>query len=227
MRNRTLPKQVGGFYPVQLLVLILKKVPANAMLLCTVFLMANHLGAATGASVQNKNPQGLLSTKLEPKIEPKFQILRDLFYANEKPSDVNLQSIDIYYQGNRRLQPVMIYVHDGSWVFGGKKDINFKADIFVGQGISFILMKYSRSSDYQFYDRLEDIASVVGQNKKNGDAFSLDADSIILMGHGARKHLVSLVASDSNCLWARELNATDVRAVVVAIDTLSFDISRV
>lgn len=230
MRNSTLPKLVGGFYPVQLLVLILKRVPANAILICTVFLMAIHIGTAAGASVQNKDSEGRLlpnvSPNLELKIEPKVQITRDLFYADVKANDVNLQSLDIYYQDNRRLQPVVIYVHGGSWAFGDKKDVNFKPDFFASQGISFISMNYRLRWDYQLYDQLEDIASVVGWVKKNGDAFGLDADRIILMGQGAGAHLVSLVATDSSYLRARELDITDVRAVV-AIDTLSFDIPRV
>jgi len=196
-----------------------RKRPAKLLTLCltlpfvaVIIVASAHAETATG--------------KIESREGLVYQVAKDLSYIDGTDDDAKLQSLDVYWEDNKTLRPVVIYVHGGSWAFGDKKDVNFKPDFFVSQGITFVSMNYRLRWDYKLYDQLDDIASVVGWIKANSRTFGIDPDRIILMGHGAGAHLVSLVATDANYLRAKELEISDLRAVV-AIDTLSFDIPRV
>ena len=218
MLNSTLPKQVGGFYRMCLALRSIKRNLAQFFGF-TVFLLVTHYTGLANAASADQAGSSAAGT-------PKVQVARDLVYGDREADDAHLQSLDVYYEDNRSLRPVVIYVHGGSWAFGDKKDVNYKPDFFVSQGISFVSMNYRLRWDYKLYDQLEDIASAISWVKTNGETFGFDPGRIILMGHGAGAHLVSLVATDPSYLRAKEMEVSDVRAVV-AIDTLSFDIPRV
>ncbi len=151
----------------------------------------------------------------------------NVYYAGDSsPSpDRELQSLDIYWQESEKPLPVIVYVHGGGWAFGDKADVNGKPDYFLSQGIAFISMNYRLRWDHTVFDQMEDIVSVIGWIRKNADRYNLDAGRIILMGHAAGAHLVSLVATNEDFLKAAGLSLADINSIV-AIDTASFDINR-
>jgi arylformamidase len=154
-----------------------------------------------------------------------YSVTRDIVYGDETGPDRNLQSLDIYWQSRQRKLPVVIYVHGGGWAFGDKADVHGKPDYFLSQGIALVSMNYRLRWDYRIFDQAEDVASVVVWVKKNAEQYGLDANKIILMGHAAGAHLVSLVATNQSYLKAAGLSLGDI-VCVVAIDTASFDINR-
>ena len=158
--------------------------------------------------------------------ESSYQVQKDIYYGEVNKPDRELQSLDIYFKDNSETRPVVIYVHGGGGAFGDKSEVNSKPDYFVSQGISLISMNYRLRWDYKLYDQLEDVVTVIKWVNLNGEQYGLDPKRIILMGHEAGAHLVSLVGTDLRYLKAQNLMLEDIRAVV-AIDTLSFDIPRV
>ena len=154
-----------------------------------------------------------------------YEITRDIYYGDETVADRNLQSLDVYWQNKQQKLPVIIYVHGGGWAFGDKAEIHRKPDYFLSQGIAVVSMNYRLRWDYRIFDQAEDVASVVVLIKNNAETYGLDAGKIILMGHAAGAHLVSLVATNPNYLKAAGLSLRDITSVV-AIDTASFDINR-
>jgi hypothetical protein len=80
--NSTLSELVGGFYPVKLLVLILKRIATHTVsfstVVCTVFLMAINIVTVTAAenNFQNQDSGVLLkvASKGASKEEPKVQV---------------------------------------------------------------------------------------------------------------------------------------------------------
>ncbi|MCH8256994.1 MAG: alpha/beta hydrolase, partial [Proteobacteria bacterium] len=112
-----------------------------------------------------------------------------------------------------------------SFTFGDKADVHNKPDFFLSQGIAVISMNYRLRWDYRIFDQAEDVASVIVWVKNNAEIYGLDSNNIILMGHAAGAHLVSLVATNQSYLKAAGLSLGDIK-IVVAIDTVSFDINR-
>ncbi len=156
---------------------------------------------------------------------PPFEITRDIYYGDETVADRNLQSLDVYWQNKQQKLPVVVYVHGGGWAFGDNAEVHEKPGYFLSKGIAFVSMNYRLRWDHRIFDQAEDIASVVAWIKSNAEAYSLDADKIILMGHAAGAHLVSLVATNQSYLKVAGLALGDITSVV-AIDTASFDINR-
>lgn len=154
-----------------------------------------------------------------------YNITRDIYYGDESGVDRDLQSLDLYWQSKQDKLPVIIYVHDGGWAFGDKADVHQKPDYFLSQGIALVSMNYRLRWDYRIFDQAEDVASVIAWVKDNAATYGLDSNNIILMGHKAGAHLVSLVGTNQAYLKAAGLSLGDI-AIVIAIDTVSFDINR-
>ncbi|MCB1693725.1 MAG: alpha/beta hydrolase [Pseudomonadales bacterium] len=150
-------------------------------------------------------------------------VTRDVVYGDPKKPDSELQSLDIYWKDNAKKRAVIIYVHDGGWAFGDKSDVHLKPNFFALHDIAFVSMNYRLRWDYGLADQAADIASVVKWVRGNAKQYGLDPSRVILMGHGAGAHLVSLVGTDAQYLKAKGLTLADIRSVV-AIDTISFDI---
>jgi len=129
-------------------------------------------------------------------------ILRDQVYAAE-PQGEALQSLDLYAQESATKQPVGLYLHGGYWAFGDKKELQHKPVFFTANDFAFISMNDRLRWDY-----------------------TLDAQRITLIGHGAGGHLASLVTTNSAYLAMSDLDLNSVKAVVT-INTFSFDIPRV
>ncbi len=149
----------------------------------------------------------------------------DVPYAADPDSASDLQSLDIYWQDKNQKLPVIIYVHGGGWAFGDKSDVNQKPDYFLSQGIAVISMNYRLRWDNTVFDQVQDVVNVISWVQQNASTYGLDSNAIILMGHAAGAHLVSLAATNQSYLKSAGLGLENIRAVV-AIDTASFDINR-
>ncbi len=139
--------------------------------------------------------------------------------------DPELQTLDVYWQAKDRKLPVVVYVHGGGWAFGDKSDVNDKPPYFLSQGLAFVSMNYRLRWDASIFDQAEDIVSVILWVKAHAPQYGLDSQRIILMGHAAGAHLVSLVATNPSYLRVANLKLSDISSVV-AIDTASYDINR-
>ncbi len=154
-----------------------------------------------------------------------FKTTSNIYYGDATDYDKDLQSLDVYWQNTRRKLPVVIFVHGGGWAFGDKKDVGLKPEFFLSQGIAFVSMNYRLRWDYQIFDQAEDIVTVVKWVRDNAETYGMDGNKIILMGHAAGAHLVSLVGTNGNYMKLVGLSLGDL-AGIVAIDTSSFDINR-
>ena len=151
------------------------------------------------------------------------KVARNIYYGSGKDTDNALQSLDIYWLDNHKLNPVIIYVHGGGWAFGDKSNVNDKPTFFNDHKIAFISMNYRLRWEYTLYDQLEDVVSVVRWVKQHHRQYSLDPKKIVLMGEGAGAFLVSLVGTDEDMLKTSGLDLSDIR-IVVSIENPSYDI---
>ncbi|MDG1442930.1 MAG: alpha/beta hydrolase, partial [Pseudomonadales bacterium] len=162
------------------------------------------------ASLQSISLLMLLASPLfgsaQASADSAYKVTRDIVYGDPKAFFSELESLDIYWQDNKESRPVIIYVHGGGWAFGDKSEVNSKPDFFVPNGIAFISMNYRLRWDDKLYDQLEDIVSVVKWVKDNSKTYGLDSKRVILMGHEAGAHLVSLISTDPRYMRAQGLS---------------------
>ncbi len=162
----------------------------------------------------------MVSAESTPKAA--FQIVRDVPYVDEAH---DLQTLDIYArQGD--ILPVVVYVHGGGWAFGDKANVNAKPEYLLSADIALVSVNYRLRWDHSVFNQLEDIASAIRFIAENGKQYGLDGKRIVLMGHAAGAHLVSLAVTNPAILKAVEMKPADIVAVV-AIDTGSYDIPSV
>ena len=147
-----------------------------------------------------------------------FLVARDLSYG-----DSDLQKLDVYYRSRTSRLPVVIYVHGGGWAFGSKDDVHSKPQYFDKQNVAFISMDYRLRWDYETYDQAEDVVNVITWVHDNAEKYGLDEKKVVLMGHAAGAHLVSLAGTNESYLKAGGRNLSDISAVI-SVDTGSYDI---
>ena len=155
-----------------------------------------------------------------PEESDLFLVARDLSYG-----DIDQQKLDVYYRSGSARLPVVIYVHGGGWAFGSKEDVYYKPQYFDEQDVAFISMDYRLRWDYETYDQAEDIVSVIKWVQDNAATYGLNEKKIVLMGHAAGAHLVSLVGTNESYLKAGGRQLSDISAVI-SIDMGSYDIER-
>lgn len=124
------------------------------------------------------------------------------------------QKLDIYSPKNRKDCPIVIFVHRGEWTTGDKSEVSYKPKFFNESGVVFISTNYRLYPDAKFPAHAEDVASAMRWAVDHAAEIGGDPKKIILMGHSAGCHLVTLVALDPKYLAAVKLKPSDLRGVV-------------
>lgn len=108
------------------------------------------------------------------------------------------QKLDVYAPSNARNAPIIIMVHGGAWCIGDKQmdkvTIN-KVARWLPRGFIFVSINY-RMLPTSLDVQAQDVASAVAYVQSHASTWGGDGHRIILMGHSAGAHLVSLVGSE-------------------------------
>lgn len=121
--------------------------------------------------------------------------------------------------------PVILMVHGGGWCVGDKALDNVvtqKAARWTQKAFMFVSVNYPMIADgFDAYAQGEEIARAIAFMQENARQWGGDPDRIIIMGHSAGAHLVSLVNAD-----AKIRNKMGMRPVLgaVSIDAGAVDV---
>lgn len=170
-----------------------------------------------------------------------FTKVSDLSYDGTTPTSP-LKEIDLYLPEGAApgdLRPVVIYVHGGGWMIGDKSNkMADKPRLFADAGYIFASVNYRLSPDItsgplppaypagrvMFPDHPRDVGESIAWLARNIDGYGGDPDALVLMGHSAGAHLVSLVGSDPAYLEAFGASLEQV-AGVVSLDAGAVDVA--
>ena len=72
-----------------------------------------------------------------------------------------------------------------------------KPNYFTHNGFDLVSINYRLRWDYKIYDQVVELVSTIRWVQEHGAEFGLDANRIVMTGHGAGGHLVSLVMAAS------------------------------
>ena len=72
-----------------------------------------------------------------------------------------------------------------------------KPNYFTHSGFALVSINYRLRWDYKIYDQVVELVNTIRWVQEHGAEFGLDANRIVMMGHGAGGHLVSLVMAAS------------------------------
>lgn len=124
--------------------------------------------------------------------------LKDVAYG-----DKALQKMDIFLPkvtAANTLAPIIMMVHGGGWCVGDKalKSVTEnKSKRWLPKGFIFISVNYPMLTDgSNALEQADDLARAIAYVQKHAEVWGGDSERVILMGHSAGAHLVSLVNAD-------------------------------
>lgn len=130
------------------------------------------------------------------------------------PGGTDQQTLDIYAPPNVRDAPVVIYVHRGEWAKGDKSEVCYKPKFLNEQGVIFVSVNYRLSDVARHPAQVQDVAAAVRWVRAHITAHGGDPRKLVLMGHSAGCHLVTLVGLDPRPLATVGLKPGDLAGVV-------------
>ncbi|MDQ5894818.1 MAG: Alpha/beta hydrolase [Actinomycetota bacterium] len=169
------------------------------------------------------------------------QKIADINYNEDElgPNMTTLNSLDLYLPevpDNARvgLRPLIVWVHGGGLVTGDKSNrMPDKVRLFNDLGYIVASVNYRLSPDCCDFDparvrapdHISDLAEAVGWLSRNIGNYGGDPDRIVLIGHSAGAHLVSLAGASPAWIEGRKVSRKQIIGVV-SLDTDNFDIRK-
>ncbi|HEX5329962.1 alpha/beta hydrolase [Sulfuricurvum sp.] len=120
--------------------------------------------------------------------------LTDISYGSDKK-----QRLDVYLPQAPQNAPIIVMVHGGAWKMGDKKSENVvqnKMNRWVSKGAIFVSLNYRLVPKVTPMQQAEDVATGLSYVQAHAHEWGGDPKKILLMGHSAGAHLVSLVSAD-------------------------------
>lgn len=158
---------------------------------------------------------------------PGVRTLKDLAYGDDPA-----QRLDVYLPATPRgaaPMGVIVMAHGGGWRRGDKRArgvVQHKVEAWVqdspNQGLAFVSVNY-RMTPPNPHIEAQDVAAAVAFVQQQAPTWNVDPARVVLMGHSAGAHLVSLVVVEPSYL--RDAGAQPVRGVV-SLDSGSIDVEE-
>ena len=132
----------------------------------------------------------------QPARPPQDAVLADnsVVEANVAYGEDELERLDVYAPRGASRAPVVVFVHGGEWTRGDKAAVSFKPKFFNQNGIVFVSINYRLSPAATHPAHVSDVAAAIRWVHEHCGRFGGDPKKIVLMGHSAGCHLVTLVA---------------------------------
>ncbi len=136
--------------------------------------------------------------------------LHDVAYGSDPR-----QRFDVFLPAQPRNAPIILMVHGGGWANGNKDNpgvVENKAAYWLPKGYVLVSTNYRMRPDTAPLDQARDVARALAKVQQLAPEWHADPSRVVLMGHSAGAHLVTLVGASPE-LW-REAGAQRPRGVV-------------
>lgn len=121
--------------------------------------------------------------------------LLNLSYGSSKG-----QTLDVYLPNGNSNKKIILMVHGGAWKIGDKRHsavITNKVKYFVAKGYTFVSINYDLVPTATVEEQVYQVAKALNYVQENAKNWNADGSKVILMGHSAGAHLVSLLSTNS------------------------------
>ncbi len=199
-------------------------VAGPAMRMLTVVALALTLlnGPAHGASFAD-NELDEVDTNKTPFALPKDVTCEsDIAYGSHAR-----HTLDIYRSSAARNAPIILLVHGGGWAHGDKAMravVENKVRRWTGKGLVLIAINYRLLPEAPPLAQAEDVALALAFVQRNAASWGGDGNRVMLMGHSAGAHLVSLISAQPDL--AKKAGAQRWLGTV-ALDSAAFDVEAI
>lgn len=128
--------------------------------------------------------------------------------------DATLNVLDVYAPKDAKNAPILFFVHGGEWSRGDKHDISTKPKFFNEHGVIFVATNYRLSPKAKHPSQVDDIALAIKWTKGHAKEFGGDPNKIVIMGHSAGCHIVTLTTLWAEPLKKAGLTPSDIKGVI-------------
>ena len=144
--------------------------------------------------------------------------VKDVVYYQGQDQHKVKHKLDLYLPDGAKNFPVLFFVHGGAWVHGDKDFLlgfyGRLAKNYARQGIGVVVINYRLSPAVKHPEHIRDVARAFAWTHRNIGRHGGDPDRIVVCGHSAGGHLVSLLATDETYLKGCGLTSRAIRAVI-------------
>ena len=147
---------------------------------------------------------------------PAMKVVKDVQYHNGSDGDPVLNSLDLYLPEGQSNVPLVFYVHGGRWRVGDKvtPELEVLVSVLTRLGWGVASTNYRLSPAVKYPTHIQDVARAFAWVHKNAGRYGIDAERIVIHGHSAGGHLVSLLALDTSFLEAEGVPAAAIKGVI-------------
>lgn len=138
----------------------------------------------------------------------------DVPYAQGPGYEEGRGLLDLYLPEHAEGFPVLVSLHGGGLVQGGKEEERHIGRRFAGAGVGTVVVNYRLSPAVSHPEHARDVARALAWVRANIAAYGGDPDALFLMGHSAGGYLTGLLATDLRFLEEAGLPRTALRGAI-------------
>ena len=138
----------------------------------------------------------------------------DIAYYDGPAFDPGRHILDVFRPADVENAPVLMFVHGGGWSTGNKGIYSYIGRTFAEQGYVTVIPNYRLSPAVQHPAHVRDVARAYAWTVANIAQFGGDPTSVVLSGHSAGGHLVSLLALNERYLDEQGLDDRAIQGVI-------------
>lgn len=153
------------------------------------------------------------------KLPKGAKVMRDIAYGEGEA-----QRMDVYLPPAPKNAPVIVMMHGGGWATGSKSSagvVNNKIDHFLPEGFIFVSVETRLLPQADPLQQADDLAHALAAVQEKAESWGGNPQKLVLMGHSAGAHLVSLLSTDPSI--AQKAGAKPWLATV-ALDSAAYDV---
>lgn len=124
-----------------------------------------------------------------------------------------------YHADTGHENPIVIMVHGGGWRYGDKERqsvVGAKVPFFQSKGLDVVSINYPMLPETPVVAQIEEIHKAVDAVRYQASRYGGNKDKVILMGHSAGAHLVTMVS----------MNRRDILGTV-SLDSAVYDVESI
>jgi acetyl esterase/lipase len=138
------------------------------------------------------------------------------------------QKLDLYRPAQAQGAPLIFMVHGGGWRHGDKgmlRAVKNKVTYWVGKGYVLVSVNYRVLPQARPVEQANDAAKALAFVQSKASSWGADPSKVVLMGHSAGAHLVSLMSADPSIATRQGMSKSWLGTI--AIDSAAFDVVKI
>lgn len=143
-------------------------------------------------------------------------VTHNIAYVEGDTADPRHQ-LDVYAPATSATDapwPVLMFISGGGWNSGSKDWIANIGRGLSERGIGVVTVDHRLAPDVQYFGQVEDLARAFAWVKANIANHGGNLEQVVVGGHSAGSHLITMMVMDEQYLQAVDLSSDDVAGVI-------------